>query len=625
MLDLLRRDPVTGSYALKFGAIIALNAGVMAGLAITLPAASSSFKLGRLGSLAFLAIFTWACLSIFLTFGKAWERCRPFDMALPISGRKLWLSHILALVLSGLTFLALAWGVLEALFRALGKTPLNPAQLRQALADLVIPVSVTLILVVVLLQSIRPSLYRVRLGHYYLICWIGIASAGLGLILALAVLPPLAALAPLVIAVWLGYRTYRSVPAAFTLIPLEAYGGEAAASSVQVGAVSSQIRARAWDQAGPGATRGAGFGWFLFRLLYLKPALNTFAALFLFPIIILWGFFLSGFLSAWRDIELPQFSNVILSGYLLLSFLPTQTKRLPLIDALPVSRRLLFAFLTFPSLLALSIGCGAGRIGAIVIEKSKLLVKYQESDSEYFPPYRTKSPMIRIPGQYCEIAWDGQPPEIRSPWGESHPVYQLPLYRGSRITVYSPFSTPEGSSPQFVALQISRAIRTIYGETVPYQEILNRYLEVSDNQGVRLKQGQLSLLANYPGLKPQGEIALFPALMLMIGVTWLFMTTVYLRACRASVTDAGRVVIFSILVAVAIGSSVGQAAAMVAGVVRPDVGAAFLRILMRNMADATPGGNLAVWIVCTLVLLGAYWIAQSQFQKIEVLPGRPTR
>lgn len=83
---------------------------------------------------------------------------------------------------------------------------------------------------------------------------------------------------------------------------------------------------------------------------------------------------MSGFLSAWKNAELPQFSYVILSGYLLLSFLPAQTSQLHFIDPLPVSRRLLALLMVLPALLALSLGLAGGRIGAITMEKSKLPV-----------------------------------------------------------------------------------------------------------------------------------------------------------------------------------------------------------------------------------------------------------
>jgi len=88
---------------------------------------------------------------------------------------------------------------------------------------------------------------------------------------------------------------------------------------------------------------------------------------------------------------------------------------------------------------------------------------------------------------------------------------------------------------------------------------------------------QVAEIAQKRGV-PRAQIALFPVLMLTIGVAWLLMAAVYLRACRAAVTHAGRMKVYYGMAAVAIVSATGQVAAMIVGLARPDVGAAFLII-----------------------------------------------
>ncbi len=626
MFSLLRRDPVMGAPSMAWGGVIALNAGVLGGLITTLAAGSRAWVLGPAGGPVFLTTLAWFSISLFLFWGKARERCQPIDMVLPISARRLWLSHVTALTLLGLLFLVLTAGALAVPFWAFRESPLDFSALKQALADLIVPISVSLILVVVLLQSPKPSLYRIPGSRKYLFYSILSVGSASGLILVLLALPPLAALIPLVFALLLGYRTYRTVPAAFTILPSDPDPAEAPVAHDRPVAAAGPMLTRDREYfAATGAMTGVGFGWFLFRLLLIHPKRNAFAGIFYFPLFLLWGFFLSGFMTAWRDMDLPQFSYAILTGFLLLSPLPAQASRLPLLDPLPVSRKLLFAALMLPHLTAIIIGLGGGRVGATLIEGSKLLIKYQAADSGYFPPYRTKFPMIRVPGQYCEIAWDGQAPASVSPWGESHPAWAYPLYRGSRIMVYSPFNTPEGCSPRFAALQISRAIQAVYGKSVPYQEILDRYLKANEGGSVELKNGGSLLFERYPDLNAQGVTALFQVLMIAIGVSWLLMAAVFLRACRATVTHARRMGVYYGMAAVAMASVIGQVAVMVSGLVRADVGAAFLQILTRDLANALPGGNPAAWLLCTLFMLAAYWLAQTQFERIEVLPGRPCR
>jgi hypothetical protein len=54
--------------------------------------------------------------------------------------------------------------------------------------------------------------------------------------------------------------------------------------------------------------------------------------------------------------------------------------------------------------------------------------------------------------------------------------------------------------------------------------------------------------------------------------------------------------------------------------IRPDVGAAFVRILMLRMVQTIPGGAPTVWILCALLLWGVYAFCRRQLHRIEVLP-----
>jgi len=621
MFGLLRRDPIIGSQSIRWGVIAALNASVMAGLVTSLAATSQALVLGHFANLILLATITWLNMALLPIFGKARERCRPLDMALPLPGQKLWLSHILALTLSGLGYLALTIGVLELLFWVFRKAPLAFSALQQALGDLIVPICVCFILVVVLLQSIGPTLYRIPRTRKYTLYSFAIAISALGLILGLSVLPPLTSLVPLGLAFCLGYRTYRSVPPAFTLVPFEADASDAPASQYRAEAATGQIGAQDWRQdAEARGESGIRHRWYLFRLLFRSPA--WLAGLFLYPFLFILGFIFSGFLSAWLDVELsPQFSWVLLVAYNCLTMLPALVSQLHFIGPLPISRRLIFPILMLPSLLALSAGYGAGGIGTALVQPSRLQIQCQQARSSFIPSSKTQSLMVRIPAQYCEIAWGGQPPDSVSPWGESHPAWKSPLYRGSRIAVYSPFSTPEGCSQRFVAWQISRAIQAIYGKTVPYQQILDHYLEAEGNGSVELKNGGLLLLRDYHDLRPQREIAVFPVHMMMIGVTYLLMDSIYFRACRASVTDAGRKAVFYGLLVPTLGLTVVG----IKGFAGLDVAGAFVRVLIREAAQTLPGGNFAIWILCALPFLVGYWLVQAGFQRIEVLPGRASR
>jgi hypothetical protein len=445
------------------------------------------------------------------------------------------------------------------------------------------------------------------------------------LIPTLAVLPPLTALVPFVFALGIGFRTYRSVPPAFMLNPIDAFPTGTAVASGHIGADADRIDTQAWTGIEAGYARGMRFGWFLFRLLYGKPAFSAYMFLGFYPLLILLGVIFSGFMAVWQDLELPQLTWLFLAAYLLVSSLPAQIMQLHLILALPISRKRVFACLALPGLLAMSFGYGAGNSGTALMQSSRLMVRFQKESSSLLPAYPLPYPMVRVPAQYFEVAWNGQVPDNGSPWGESHTAWQDPLYRGSRIRVYSPFSTPKDSSPRFVALQISKAIQAVYGAAVPHEQVRDRYLEVKDNLGVGLKDGGALLLRDYPNLKLRGEIPLFPVLMLVIGGTWLLMAALYFRACRARVSDAGRKVVYYGMLAFALAVNIAPVPLTITGISRLEVGEAFTRVLIRNTTASLPGGTAVVWVICALLLFGAYRLANTQFKRIELLPGRPCR
>lgn len=615
MLSLLRRDPVFGAPAALWSGVILLLTGVLSGLVVMQAAGTRIGTLELEGSPAWLTVVIWLSISVFLLFGKSRDRCSVFDLGLPVSARRLWLSHVLTLSLLGLGFLALAVGMLELLFWIFHRAAFDLSPLQWALADLIFPMIAVLFLNVVLLQSQKPSFYRIPGNLTYILYSVLLIGASAGLVMVLSSLPTVTALLPLIFAALIAIRTWRSVPAAFVMVPFETNG------------TAAVVRAstREWENfAGP--LEGTSRQWFLFRLLHAKPGTGYGAALFFLLVFLGWGLALSGLFSVWMGVELPQFSYVILAGYLLVSYLPVQVQRYHRMVYLPISHGNLFAILILPGFLTIALGCGAGMLGASLLERSQSQVQVTAQDTAgLFPPYPLSYPTVRVPARYCSIAWYGGPPEIESPRGETHHVLAFPLYRGSRAVVYSPYSTPEGSSLQFIALQVSRALQAVYGLTVTYQEVMNRYLEVKEGKVVGLKQGGALILEDHPGLRVRGRIALYPILMLSIGAAWLVGASIYLRACRATISDGGRKAAYFILMAIAMGSVVAQVATMIVDWVRVDIAGAALRILLRNLAQALPGGNLSLWIVCGLLFIALYLSARAWFRHVELLPPRTER
>jgi hypothetical protein len=488
---------------------------------------------------------------------------------------------------------------------------------------LALPFVAGVVLAIVVLQGRDRSVYTTsaRRGNA------GFAVATLvalyGLVAALAWLPPAVGLIPLVVAPFLGLRFRRSLPAAFTLIPLEAQDGRAAID-VDAGA------AAAWAPSRP---RG-GFVESLRRNLSILhvlsrgiapgqlieiPALLAFG----YPFIVLWGVLVSGVAFS----ENFRYWMLFLTAYLLYAFLPAPMVQLYAFDSLPISRRRLFAFIVLPVLLLMSLGYGAGWTARWLRGEPAPRVKFQEAVSESLvPPYPFQPAMVRVPVEYCRVAWDGMPPETGSSWGESHPAWTIPLFKGSTAVLYSPFSTPEGSSPEFVALQISRAVEAIYGRSVAPSEIMSRYLEV-DDRGIVVpsKAGGLTLLHDYPDLTESRRVSDFPIFMLLTTVLYLFTSSLYLRSYRATVPHGRRMVIFFVLGGWLFAMHVALTGLFITRVVRETVFSGLLTIFAQRMTDFLPGGSFAVWIVCALLFWAAYRIAESEFDRVEapVPRGKP--
>jgi len=624
MLRRIWRDPVLRSLP------VWLLTAPLAASAIEGVRTLRAFKAARAGTddplnILLLVLALWLPLSVFLLVGKTRQRCRRFDMALPVPARELWLSHMIAVVISGGFLAAAGAGVVTLRDGLIGRLPGSPPVPEPRLLHVLLPLAGIWLLAVALLQSPLPKLYRIPLTKIGVV----LASVGLiaayGLIVLLTPASPFWSLAPLVIALVVALRSYRNVPAAFALIGLEAEHGETRpeSSSTRPGGTTES-----WDVGQRKLPRtGLGAAWSQLLLilrvfssgdlhgLYRIPAGNLIMTLIAIPLLTVWGFFIAG---GFFDDDYLWNSSIILTAYLLLAFLVGPARRLHLLDPLPISRRLIFAGLILPSLIALSLGAVVGRGALTARESSNALVQFQQEDSPYFPPWTTHIDTLRVPVEYCEISRDGRVPQIGSPWGESHEPWKIPLYSGSKTVLYSPFGPRGEASPEFIALQISRAIETIYGESVPYEEVLRRHLEIDEDGAPHLKEAGLPLQRDIGGFEAPRRIQIDPLLLSIVGTIYLLAASVYFRAFRAHLSDAFRKGVWIGLLVTMLTLHVLQFVLTVTDGMEPRALTAFLKVLIRQTAGAGLGGAAAVWSIALLVFLAGYGFSLRQFQRIEV-------
>ena len=623
MFALIRRDPLIRSAYVKWCMVAALTASVVEGVRTLMATGSNGQLPGSLASSVMVTATLWLPLALFLAFGRASERCTRMDMGLPIPARRLWTVHLFAILLCSALILAIAATVMALHYRVVARALPRLVIPDPRVLETAVALGAVLVGAAVLMQGFRPYLCEAPRGRRRATILLMLLGGGLGLALVLRFLPPAASLVPLSVAVYLGWRICRSMPESFLLAHLEADSPEESGAAGRE-EVPSLITDAAWSSAARSSKSGSlPSRLFLLRFINRSLAKRSFPAPAAYVFLILWGVYISGLLSVLRGWEEGlDWMYITLTGYVLFSFIAAPLERLHLVDFLPISRRFLFAYLILPGLAALMFGYGIGRFAMTWIAQPAALVQYQmEESTGRFPPSRSRNSLIRIPFEYCRLAWHGDVPASTSAWGESHPALSVPLFEGSKIAVYSPFHAPEGSSPEFVALQISRAVQAVYGKTITPQEIQRRYLAQNEG-GMALKEGGLALLADHAELKAPARVSWFPVFLLSAGVLFLVLALIYMRFYRASVSDGCRKTVFFGLLALVLAIHLVPLAAAIADWIETWAVTAFLHILLRQLSHALPGGNAGIWILCALLFLGIYRLAQTQFERIEVPTGR---
>ena len=208
------------------------------------------------------------------------------------------------------------------------------------------------------------------------------------------------------------------------------------------------------------------------------------------------------------------------------------------------------------------------------------------------------------------------PPPGVSP---TSPGPHLP-FRGSRAVVYSPFNTAEESSADFEAWLTSRAIETVYGRSVPWEEIRDRYFEVEGEQLVGLEKR---------GLHPRGRLrpprtpCERPRISVLSCCWWLppgsCWSAVFLRTFRAGLGDRARQAVFWAVAAGLVVLMLGMAALMISGLFSPRIVRGFLEVILRQVG-ASPVQTITVWAASLVATAAAYFVAQRQFLAAELPP-----
>jgi hypothetical protein len=569
----------------------------------------------------------WLPPTLYIWVSALERRCSRFDMELPIASRELWASRAVALVIAGLFVLAATCAtLLLASWSVTAWFGLLPAVFGLGDLALALPVVTVALLSVALAQSMTPSLERIPKGPRTSLVIVVAFVAGYLLSWALAVMPLTLSLVPAAVAVWLFRRTREGLPGAVLIAPLTAgwlgRGGRPAsrdAGETGVRAVresgSAGLSPAEWTAAA--RDRGAAHRlWVLVATIFRSTTKMPVAPILGAPLLLAAGFVMAGaFGEVLRGDDSIRFSLLFIIAYMLLSFSGLPPRRVHMLDAFPMSRRFIFAAMFLPYVLALGLGYGAGRIVADRAENRSEILSLIERDGHFY---------LSAPLRYGAIAMDGDPPPAIAPWGESHEVWSAPIWEDATPIVYSKYSTPPGSSMEFVAWQIGRAVKDIYGETIGTDEITDRYLTRDQSGDVVPRRDGLTLARDHPGwrVRPYGPV--FPVMMLFVCGLWLLALRYYLGKLRPGYTERQKRGAFWLGMVVLLALHLSQFVALF-GRLNHWILSGTCMIAIKALAERLPGGSATVWVLCGLFFVLFYRMAEERFHRIESLPGDDMR
>jgi hypothetical protein len=591
--QLLRRDPLLsepGAFIkfTLFGAVLCNGAAAWAALG----ALRRHHAPLAPGSLEYAAVagVTWLLLSILMLVIKGTTRCTPLDLALPVPHRTVWRTRV-AVTLAACLLLPAIAALALLLVNRVNRVP---GSVTGSTLAMLIALIGGAVLSVALIQCYRPRECALRLTRGFLLYFAAVTFGILGLILLFTALAPALCTLLAVAGFAILAHTHRSLPPALLLLPTEADAAPPLAPApAATGTIAGSARQPTWLTT--------------VRTLYDFEGSLTWAVL-LLPVLAVYGILMGLDSSAFVGVQ------AIWVWFLALMAAILPLAHLHRLDPLPLARRRIFPYLALPILLTPILFYAGTRILAPARREALVACRWVEAQEQPGRCGIWVSPDLR------RVAWDGNPPPAVSPTGESHTPIAIPVVRGARVVAYDPYATPEGSSPEFIAWQLSRALDAAYGVTIPGAELQQRYLTHPPDGRAAWAVPDPNPQRDYPQLKPPIRLTALPVVALVVGLPFLLLLAGLMRPLADARRDTRRRTLSLLLGAGPLAITVAFVAASMKDRFDPDSAFVLARAGFERLSAGAWGHPAILWGLALSLLALGYVVAGRAFRRLEI-PG----
>jgi hypothetical protein len=530
-------------------------------------------------SLTPLLMSLTSVLCIWLLSTNTWTRASRLCVALPFSPRHLWMTRMASILIASLLPVLLLTAVLAPRHGdgLLGiKLSTNTLLFGLHLAAI-------LTLLAFLLQSPKPHLSRIPFTIGYVVYCIIVVVVVL-LVAFLGVPPLLGTAALMVLALAVGLRTYLLLPASFEVQP----GPE----------LVRDPEPEAGAEPSPAMLDSIPVRHSLRSLLHLTVARTLWSSPLAWVLLLCVGLY--SFLATvqFHDGE-SLLLLLLLNAVLTVPLLGLAIDRVVRLDPLPISRRLIIAYMVAPIVAVIGIGTAGGNL---------LLTPDSLSQIDQ------RGCCSQVPYEHWQLTVDREPPQITAPWGESYQPQGWPLFRGSRVTLYNPYESNAGSSPRFVSLQYWRAAQAVYGVEIPSALLQPK----ANTQGVltQIRERNIHSLRADVRLR-----SLAVGLLLLVGPYAGLMTLFLCQFSSSLYAGFYRRATTGLLICVGL-LAVGALVVDLAGVSARWIIPATFAVVCSRVAEWCALPTTALWLLIVIAWTGACLLLGRQLQRIEA-PLRP--